>query len=111
MNDIYGWKWGWKMMTMDENFINIYNKFCFVKKWTKETRNLCWFIVNCRNLNLGLVTKAKVCKVAGQEESQESYNIFLGVWKGVREWTLTPPRGSTLGSWSFDGLLNLQKTI
>jgi hypothetical protein len=58
--------------------------------------NICPYW-NCRNLSLGLATKAKVCKVAGQEGSRESHNIFPGVWEGVREWTLTPPRGSTLG--------------
>jgi hypothetical protein len=33
----------------------------------------------CRNPSLGLATKARVCKVAGQEGSRESHNIFLGV--------------------------------
>ncbi len=33
----------------------------------------------CRNPNLGLATKAKVYKVAGQEGSQKSHNIFLKV--------------------------------
>ncbi len=53
------------------------------------------------------MTKTRVCKVAGQKGSRESHNILLGVWESVREWTLTPPRGSTLGvgvpvdSWIF----------
>jgi len=33
----------------------------------------------CCNLNLGLVTKVRVCKVAGQEGSRESHNILLGM--------------------------------
>ncbi len=52
---------------------------------------------NYHNPSLGLVTKAKVCKVAGQEGSRESHNILPGVWKGVREWTFTPQGSSTLG--------------
>jgi len=57
--------------------------------WRKEDK--------CRNPNFGLVTKARVCKVAGQEGSRELYNILPGVWEGVREWTLTPQGSSTLG--------------
>jgi hypothetical protein len=30
----------------------------------------------CRNPNLGLTTKARVCKVVGQEGSHESHNIL-----------------------------------
>jgi hypothetical protein len=33
----------------------------------------------CRNLSLGLATKARVCKVAGQEGSRESHNILPGM--------------------------------
>jgi hypothetical protein len=33
------------------------------------------------------------------------------MWKGVKEWTFTPQGSSTLGSWSFGGLLNLQREI
>jgi len=33
----------------------------------------------CRNPSLGLATKARVCKVAGQKGSQESHNIPPGV--------------------------------
>jgi len=58
--------------------------------------NICPYW-NCHNPSLGLATKVRVCKVAGQEGSRESHNIFLGVWEGVKEWTLTPPRASTLG--------------
>jgi hypothetical protein len=36
----------------------------------------------CRNPNLGLMTKARACKVANQERS-------LGMKESVREWTLT----------------------
>jgi len=39
----------------------------------------------CRNPSLGLVTKARACKVMGQEG-------IPGVKESVREWTLTLPR-------------------
>jgi len=55
------------------------------------------FESQCHNLSHGLTTKAKVCKVAGREGSQDSHNILLKVWKGVRERTLTPQGNSTLG--------------
>jgi len=38
----------------------------------------------CRNPNLGLATKVKACKVAGQEGSP-------GVKESVKEWTFTLP--------------------
>jgi len=40
---------------------------------------------NCRNPNLGFTTKARVCKVAGQEGSRELQNILSGMWENVRE--------------------------
>jgi hypothetical protein len=43
----------------------------------------------CRNPSLGLTTKAKACKVVGQEGSP-------GVKESVREWTLTAPRELSL---------------
>jgi hypothetical protein len=39
----------------------------------------------CRNPNLGLATKAKAYKSAGQEGSQESHFVLLGVQKSVKE--------------------------
>jgi len=65
----------------------------------------------CRNLSLGLATKVRVCKVAGQEGSWESHDILSKVWEGVKEWTFTPQGSSTLGvgvsvhSWIFKGRL------
>jgi hypothetical protein len=37
--------------------------------------------------------------------------MFLGVQKSVREWTLTLPSDSHFGSWSANGLPNVQKAI
>jgi hypothetical protein len=45
----------------------------------------------CHNPSLGITTKARVCKGAGQEEAQESHLMFLGVKENVREQTLTFP--------------------
>jgi hypothetical protein len=36
-------------------------------------------LIERRNPSLGLATKARVCKVAGQEGSWESHNILSGV--------------------------------
>jgi len=35
--------------------------------------------VTCRNPSLGLMTKTRACKVAGQEEAWESHLMFPGV--------------------------------
>jgi hypothetical protein len=53
------------------------------------SKNYHW--TKCRSPNLGLVTKARVCKCAGQHWSWESHFMFPGVQKSVREWTLTLP--------------------
>ncbi len=37
------------------------------------------FEMRCRNPSLGLATKARACKGAGQEEARESHLMFLGV--------------------------------
>jgi hypothetical protein len=37
------------------------------------------FLIVCRNLSLGLATKARACKVAGQEWAQESHFMIPGV--------------------------------
>jgi hypothetical protein len=42
-------------------------------------------LVKCHNPSLGLATKARACKVAGQEEARESLFMFSGVQKCVRD--------------------------
>jgi hypothetical protein len=49
-------------------------------------------IPQCRNPNLGLVTKARACKSVGQEGAQEAHFMLPRVQKSVREWTFTFPR-------------------
>jgi hypothetical protein len=59
------------------------------------------FITICHNPSLGLMTKARACKVARQEWAQESHFMIPGVQKSVREWTLPLP----------NGFLNFQRAI
>jgi hypothetical protein len=47
---------------------------------------------SCHNLSLGLATKARAYKGAGQERSSGVTFMLPGVQKSVREWTLTLPR-------------------
>jgi len=44
----------------------------------------------CRNSSFGLVTKARVYKVASQEGSWELHNVLPKVWEGVRMNPHTP---------------------
>ncbi len=58
----------------------------------------------CHNPSLGLATKARACKGAGQERGPK-------VWESVRMNTHTPKWISIIGSWSPVGLLKLQRVI
>jgi hypothetical protein len=64
--------------------------------------------VMCCNPSLGLTTKAKACKGAGQEWARESHFMFLGVQESVREWTSTLPNELPLweleSQWTFESL-------
>jgi len=53
----------------------------------------------CHNLSMGLATKAKACKVVGQQESPR-------MKKSVREWTLTPPKELPL--WELESWWTLE---
>jgi len=97
---------GWTNATIAHNVESmifkwfIIDKFCIISKNFENNNKTCnfhWKEIFCRNPSLGLMTKARVYKVVGQEGSQESHNILLGAWEGVKEWTLTPQRSSTLG--------------
>jgi len=61
--------------------------------------------IKCRNLSLGLVTKVRACKVAGQERKPGSERKCEGMNPH------TPKGASTLGVWNPSGLPNLQKAI
>jgi hypothetical protein len=71
-----------------------------------------WKYCYCRNLNHGLVTRARACKVVSQDRS-------LGVTphapKSARECERNEPSHSQMnshfGSWSPNGLSNFQKAI
>jgi len=45
----------------------------------------------CHDPSLGIATKARACKGAGQKEAQESHLMLLGVQESVRERTFTFP--------------------
>jgi hypothetical protein len=49
-------------------------------------------LLDYRNPSLGLTTKARVCKGAGQEWAYESHFMLMGVQESVREWTPTLPK-------------------
>ncbi len=61
-------------------------------------------MVSCRNPNLGLVTKAKACKVASQEGSPK-------VKESVRNKPSHSQRSFHFGNWSPNGLQNVQRVI
>ncbi len=70
---------------------------------------ICFF---CRNPSLELTTKARACKSAGQEGSLGVTFHAPGNTKECEGMNLHTPKGTpTLGSWSLDGLLNLQRAI
>ncbi len=66
----------------------------------------------CRNPNLGLATKARGCKVAGQEGSSGVMAHALGSARKCEGIDPHTPKGNShFGSWSLGGLLNVQKAI
>jgi hypothetical protein len=74
--------------------------WCIFNKWSKPSKS------SYRNPNLGLATKARVCKVVGQEGSPrvashapESHISCSQEWKRMREWTFTLP--SELSFWEL----------
>jgi hypothetical protein len=60
----------------------------------------------CHNPSLGLMTKARGCKVVGQEKDPKVTSHALGNAKSVREWTLTLP--SELPCWELDSQMDSQ---
>ncbi len=79
-----------------------------VTSWNKISSKKC--VAKCRNLNLGLTTKAKVCKSTGQERDP-------GVWESVKmnihtpKWTLMLGVGVPVDSWIFRERLQKSKPI
>jgi hypothetical protein len=61
--------------------------------------------VTCCNPNVGLVTKARVCKVTGQEGSQESHNILPGCEK---VWRNEPSHPKAVPLWELDSWCTLE---
>jgi hypothetical protein len=72
---------------------------------------LCCFVYECcHNPSLGLTTKAKACKGAGQEGSSGITSHVLENAKECEGMNLHTPK-ELPGSWSPSGLSNLQKVI
>jgi hypothetical protein len=60
----------------------------------------------CCNPSLGLVTKARGCKVVGQKGDPEVTSHALDNAKSVREWTFTLP--NELQCWELESQMDLQ---
>jgi hypothetical protein len=87
-------------------------KACSFKCFMNLKKTYCdiW----CRNPSLGLVTKARACKGAGQEWSLRITFHALGVKECERVWGNEPPHSqmsSHFGSWSPYGLLNFKEWL
>jgi hypothetical protein len=52
------------------------------------------------------MTKARACKGAGQDWTQESHFMFSGVQESVKEWILTLP--SELSLWELESQWTLE---
>jgi predicted RNA-binding protein with PUA domain len=76
--------------------------------------HICFHVYMCRNPNLGLTTKAKAREGAGQKWSPGVTLHAPGrlrVWESGKIEFPHPQVNSHFGSWSPDGLLNLQRVI
>jgi hypothetical protein len=76
-----------------ENIIFNCKMFFATQKWFYQL--ISKIVNNCRNPSFGLTTKARACKVAGQERKPGSVSQ-----ESVREWTLTLRR--ELPPWELD---------
>jgi hypothetical protein len=63
----------------------------------------------CRNPSLGLATKARACKGAGQEWARESHFMLQGTQESVRGWTLTLPNKFPLWELESKWILEFSK--
>jgi hypothetical protein len=103
---------------------DLFNGFLKIRK---STRRLLWECegcdtsdpsfkillghIRCRNLSLGLMTKIRGCKVAGQKGSPW---VMSHAPENVREWGNRPSHSqgnSHFGNWNPPGLPNVQKAI
>jgi hypothetical protein len=73
------------------------NEFYKLHKSKMNNKWNLWEMNLCRNPNLRLATKARVCKGVGQDWAQESHIMFPGVQESVKEWTPTLPSELILG--------------
>jgi hypothetical protein len=86
----------------------ILNQFILFFTWIIKCENLNY---DCRNPSLKLASKARACKVAGQEGSPGVTSHAPG---SARVWGNEPSHpqmNSHFGSWSPNGFSNLQRAI
>jgi hypothetical protein len=67
---------------------------------------LAFTCISCCNPNLGLPTKARGCKVVGQEKDLRVTSHVPRIAKSVREWTLTLP--SELPCWELESQMDFR---
>jgi hypothetical protein len=78
--------------------------------WSLVLLLLC--MLRCHNPNFGFTTKAKACEGVGQEwSSRVTFHALESVGECEGSFLHTPMWTFTLGSWSPDGLPNLQRAI
>jgi energy-coupling factor transporter transmembrane protein EcfT len=80
----------------------------FFHVWFLFSLHVFWWNTTCCNLSLGLTTKARACKGAGQKWAWESHFMLSGVQKSVREWTPTFP--SELPLWELKFQWNFESS-
>jgi hypothetical protein len=113
-------------------FLIVTSYWLCVMRWTEgndvnisipQWRNFSWWQNNslqtssnfpliCRNPSLGLMTKARACKVTSQEGSQGSHTSCS--WECKKVWGNEPThfqRSSHFGSWSPGGFSNFHRII
>ncbi len=73
---------------------------------------MCYIPIFYHNPSLGLTTKARACKSAGHEGSQGVMSHALGSARKCEGIDPHTPKGNCyFGSWTPDGLSNVQRMI
>ncbi len=81
---------------------------CFMQAGESSIHGCEWSVAT---LALGSWPKQRLARLQAKREAQKSHLIFLGVQKSVKEWTFALPNEFQFGSWSPNGLPNLQREI
>jgi hypothetical protein len=88
---------------------------CEISSLTQKNAQVEYFLPSCCNPSLGLATKAKACKVVGQEGSKKEARVTSRALGSVKECEgmnpHTPKWIPIMGIGVPNGRLNLQKEI